>query len=382
MKAIRLIVILLAIMLSATLSVAGAQNTATNGHLSIELITIGPGPFYWEAFGHSALRIKNDNQDYMFGFGYFDFEEEDFFLKFAKGEMQYFLGAEQTEYELQKYQQQGRQIWSQTLNLSSGQKNTLVTRLNHLLKPENRYYHYDYFLDNCTSRIRDLLDEVTDNDISQTFTNIKSPVSWSGRTFPVVNQSWMNLGIALGYGLPAYKSRNKWSLDVFPVDFAESLGQLSTQTGWNQPPQIVFEPTVQQSMFKQYDFLKTHYAMLLIVVLVLIFFFMRITRSFTMKFWLIAQSIVGCLLLMLWFLTEHSVAKYNVNIMLFLPCAFLLVSKRFVNGKTVWLFLMVNCVWLLCAIFITDWYLMGFFLINIMVFLKLKKEYLDLKSAQ
>ncbi len=369
-----LVVFCMCVVLTAFSLVVKAQQPAGNNHLTIELITIGPGPFYWEAFGHSALRVKTDTQDYMFGFGYFDFEEEDFFLKFAKGEMQYFLGIEETAYELQKYQQQGRQIWSQTLDLSAEQKNALVSKLNYLLSPENRYYRYDYFLDNCTSRIRDLLDGVTGNDISRSFQNIHNSISWSDRTFPVVNQAWMNLGIALGYGLPAYRNRNQWSLNVFPVEFAESLGSLSTQTDWNQPRQVLFAPTPQQSMFNHYDFMKTHYAVLLVLAVILFMMGFKKIRSFTVKFWLVTQSIVGCLLLMLWFLTEHSVANYNLNVLLFFPCAFLLVSKRFVNSFTVWSFLLINIAWLLCAIFITHWYLVGFFLINVLIFLRIKKR--------
>ena len=63
-----------------------------NNEVDIELYTFGAGENYWEAFGHTALRVKINDIDYLYGFGYFDFNDEDFFLKFARGKMQYFLG--------------------------------------------------------------------------------------------------------------------------------------------------------------------------------------------------------------------------------------------------------------------------------------------------
>ncbi|HFC30736.1 MAG TPA: DUF4105 domain-containing protein, partial [Oceanospirillales bacterium] len=90
--------------------------------VEIELITISPGVNYWEAFGHSALRIKSKHNDFMYGFGYFNFNDEDFFLNFAKGEMQYFMGFEASDIELDDYQAQGRKITSQKISLNNSQK--------------------------------------------------------------------------------------------------------------------------------------------------------------------------------------------------------------------------------------------------------------------
>ena len=353
-----------------------AENQQNLSNVSVELITIGPGPYYWEAFGHSALRIKTGDQDYMFGFGYFDFEEEDFFLKFAKGEMRYFLGVEETNIELQNYRQQRRTIWSQTLSLSSEQKSTVISAMNQGLSPENRYYRYDYFLNNCTSRIRDVLDEVTDGDLSGLLKGdvVDTQKSWSDLTFPVANQAWMNVGIAMAYGLPAYTPRNSWQQGVFPVEFAERLDDLSEKISWVQPLQVEFQPDTEQLYQNHHDFFKTHYAIVVCVLLVALIVLLPFCRAFGSKLWLITQSLVGVLLLMLWLMTEHSVAAQNINVLLFCPLAFVLVKKKWRNAGTLMLFLLINVVWLVCALFVTDWYLIGFLAINLWLWWQLNTE--------
>jgi len=340
--------------------------------LKIELITIGAGEHYWEAFGHSALRIKTATQDYMFGFGYFDFSEEDFFLKFAKGETRYFLDIEETDIELNDYKKQGRKIWTQNLQLSSSQKKELISKLDFLSRPENRYYHYDYFLNNCTSRIRDILDEVTNGEISSQLENIEKELSWNDLTFPVTNQAWMNLGIALVYGLPAYFDRDQWQLSIFPEDFAQDLKELKTRLHWNQSYQVYYQQTVEESSFNQYGFFKTHYAMLFCVVILTLLLMIRITKKITINFWLLSQSLLGSAILMLWFMTSHTVAAYNINIMLFFPLGFLLIFKKLNSVWLVNIFLVINILWLITAAAVTNLYLIGFFLVNVLIWKSLK----------
>lgn len=346
---------------------AQAQAKINYDNVKVELVTIGAGVYYWEAFGHSAIRIKTDNFDQMFGFGYFDFEEEDFFLKFAKGEMQYFLGMNASEYELDDYQQQARKIEIQQLQLSATAKQQLLETLLFLEKPENRYYHYDYFLNNCTSRIRDILDEVTNGEISTQLKSIFTTKSWSDLTFPVANQTWMNLGIAMAYGLPAYNTRNQWQLSVFPATFSQDIKTIKTKTNWNADYQVFYQPSSEQVQMMQADFFKTHYAILMLVVVLLLGLSIKLCRNGTANFWLVAQSMLGVALLVLWFMTKHHIAAWNINILLFSPLAFLLVFNRFRTPVFLWAFLAINVLWLIAAMVLTNLYLLGFCLANMLV---------------
>lgn len=340
---------------------------AQNSNVQVELITIGPGQYYWEAFGHTALRVKTPEADYMYGFGYFDFEDEDFFINFARGEMQYFMGIQETQDELAAYQNQGRKIWSQKLLLSSTQKQELLTRLHFLAQPQNRYYHYDYFLNNCTSRIRDILDNITHQDLSSQLQSRETRKSWNDLTFPAINQAWMNLGIAIAYGLPAYQKRNKWQLSVFPEIFAKDLQHSKTSNHWNQPMQLIYQPNKAQVKQLEYGFFQTHYAMPLIVILIAFGLHWKRSKLLTANLWLLTQSLLGVGLLLLWFFTKHMVAAYNINILLFFPFGFLLLFNYFKKSPCLTVFLSINVLWLILAVFFTNLYLLGFCLINLII---------------
>ena len=285
--------------------------------------------------------------------------------------MQYFLGIEETSLEIDNYINQGRAVWSQKLNLSSSQKKQLISRLNFLAQSENRYYHYDYFLNNCTSQIRDLLDEVTNGEISKQLKGVQTNKSWNDLTFPVNNQSWMNLGIAIAYGIPAYQSRDKWNLSVFPEVFARDLEQIKTQLNWNG--KLVQHHKAAKQLLEQ-SFVKTHYAVITVVFIILLGLITPFTSKITINSWLIGQSLIGIALLFLWFFSEHSVATWNINLLLFFPFAFLLISSTiFKRYHTV--FILLNIIWLVLALFMTNLYLVGFCLINFLLVLRVAQRH-------
>ena len=353
-----------------------ASSWAQTPDVKIELITIGPGQYYWEAFGHTALRVKTLDTDYMYGFGYFDFEDEDFFINFAKGEMRYFMGIQETKGELEDYKNQGRKIWSQRLNLSADQKVELLNTLNFLSQPQNRYYHYDYFLNNCTSRIRDILDKITDKGISSQLKNNHSKKSWNDLTFPAINQAWMNLGIAIAYGQPAYENKNQWQLSIFPETFAHDLEAIKTSHQWNQPMQLIYQPNKEQDKLMQYSVFKTHYAMPLVLFILFVSLFWARGSNSTINAWLLTESFLGLGLLLLWFFTKHTVAAHNINILLFFPLSFLLVFKAFRKKWILNFFLIINITWFILAVLLTNLYLLGFCLVNVFIWSKINKRHI------
>ena len=342
--------------------------------VEIELITISPGVNYWEAFGHSALRIKSKHNDFMYGFGYFNFNDEDFFLNFAKGEMQYFMGFEASDIELDDYQAQGRKITSQKISLNNSQKQQLINKLNFLQKPENRYYHYDYFLNNCTTKIRDILNEISNKAISKQLKAVKTNRSWSDLTFPVNKQSWMNLGIAIAYGLPAYAKHNRWDLSVFPESFAHDLSTIKSTSLKIQPEIVLYQPNQAESARFETDFWQTHFAIILVYSLLFLLLLFRLARNISINLWLIIQSLLGIGILLLWFFSKHTVAANNINILLFMPLSLLLLCKRFKTRKFIYTLLFSNILWLILASLFSNLYLFGFFVINIFSFIYLANK--------
>ena len=350
-------------------SVGHAQFNSKN--VEIDLITISPGEYYWEAFGHSAIRIKSDDFDKMFGFGYFDFNEDNFFLNFAKGDMRYFLGVVESDDELEGYREKGRAITSQRLDLTSSQTQNLVNKLVFLSKGENKFYQYDYFLNNCTSQIRDIIDEVTNGDISKNLKSQPTKQSWSDLTFPANNQAWMNLGIAISYGIHAYTERSQWKLSVFPEVFSQDLKNLKVSANWNADFVELYNPSAVELKTTQYSFKNTHYAVLIVIGILLVGL-LFLTKT-TIAFWLITQSLLGIGLLMLWFFTKHAIAMWNINVLIFCPFAFLLILEKFKKPLIKKGFLLINILWLVAAGVLTNYYLIGFAFINLIIWKKISK---------
>lgn len=127
------------------------------------LITVDVGNNVWDNFGHTALRVvdRNSNSDLVFNWGLFDASVGNvtFASNFFRGILNYQLGVSPPAWELGRYEREQRTVWQDRLNLTTAQKATLYRRLAWNLREENIVYSYQYFFDNCTTRVRDYLDE-------------------------------------------------------------------------------------------------------------------------------------------------------------------------------------------------------------------------------
>lgn len=136
-----------------------------SSHLRISLLTCTPGEELYSTFGHSAIRITDSSSvtDYVYNYGTFNFDDKNFYLKFIRGKLLYYISLEHFNdadgyYGFKSaYQLEGRGIIEQVLNLSADEKIKIQHLLNENLKEENKYYKYDFFLDNCTTRLRDII---------------------------------------------------------------------------------------------------------------------------------------------------------------------------------------------------------------------------------
>src|SRR3569623_1886101 len=138
---------------------AGVAN-APGANLEVSLITYGPGDTYWERFGHDAIELRDtvSGEAVNFNYGEFDFDERGFLLNFARGRMHYLMDAAPTPLDENWYVQAGRSVTRQRLALAPAQAAALRNFLLWNLRPENARYDYDYYVDNCTTRVRDALD--------------------------------------------------------------------------------------------------------------------------------------------------------------------------------------------------------------------------------
>jgi len=125
----------------------------------VYMITCAPGNASYSIYGHTALRIdiRGTDFDMAYNWGIFDFSTPNFTYRFAKGKLDYMLGAYPYERFLREYISEERPVWSQKLNLTDAEKERLFALINENLKPENVKYRYDFFFDNCATRVRDII---------------------------------------------------------------------------------------------------------------------------------------------------------------------------------------------------------------------------------
>ncbi|NLE36040.1 MAG: DUF4105 domain-containing protein [Bacteroidales bacterium] len=146
------------ILVAALLMTIGA-NAQRADSADVYMVTCAPGDASYSIYGHTALRIafRGTDFDMAYNWGIFDFSTPNFVYRFAKGKLDYLLGAYPYERFLEEYISEGRSVWSQKLNLTTAEKEKLFELVNENLKPENRKYRYDFFFDNCAIRVRDIV---------------------------------------------------------------------------------------------------------------------------------------------------------------------------------------------------------------------------------
>ena len=136
-------------------------------HLEVFLMTMGPGDAIWERFSHNALVIRDDRvgSEIAYNWGIFDFNQADFISRLARGRMRYWMAAYRSVDMIEAYRRVNRSVWLQRVNLTPGQRIELQAHVRETDTEANRYYRYDYYRDNCSTRVRDALDLVLGGQI-------------------------------------------------------------------------------------------------------------------------------------------------------------------------------------------------------------------------
>ncbi len=165
----RFSILLLLFLIMISFSYGQEQSTiedkeSRGNDLEIKLVTIGPGDDLTSWWGHLAIIVEDHRFEtsLFYNYGLFSFEQENFIYNFAMGRLIFWVGAWNTSDALAHYLSLNREIRMQILNLSPAKKVEIATFLANNVLPQNREYLYDHFRDNCSTRVRDLLDKMID----------------------------------------------------------------------------------------------------------------------------------------------------------------------------------------------------------------------------
>jgi hypothetical protein len=345
-------------------TISGLHAQKLSERATISVITCGPHhEVSFLGFGHSAFRV-NDPQtgiDYAFNYGIFDFDRPDFLVNFALGNNIYMLGVQDFPRFQDSYIEDNRYIHEQVLNLTLEQKQKVFDYLVWNAAPENREYAYDYFYDNCATKIRDVVVKNLGDDVSfdgsyiTTNYSIRELTDFYLKPFP-----WLDLGIDVCLGLPMDKKATPYEYMFLP-DYVESGFDHAAVMSDSAPTPLVKEKVVIYSERpEESSFSLTHpllvFCLLLLITLALCvkdFYKKKLSNWFDVILFG-STGVIGVLLLLLWFFTDHKAAAYNFNLLWALPTN--VVAVVAFARKKKWLINYFLAVFLLEAIVLLFWW--------------------------
>lgn len=309
-------------------STIGADEEAPS--TEVWLVTYGPGEIYWQRFGHNAIWIRDPGLglDHVFNFGFFDFEQDHFFLRFVRGRLSYFSAAQSAEREFANYVDENRSIRAQRLKLSPEQSLRLVKYLVDEVQPENRDYLYDYYINNCSTRVRDALDLALGGALASSFRPVMGEQSWRDHTRRLTaGDFWLYLGLELVLGAKIDQPVSLWDEFFIPSELAASLAAME-YPGVDGLQSLVLEDVIlYQSSLKPPPVVPgsgwNRYLLMGMGLLAIAWLACRVLRVLNpmllVQGWLLLSGLTGVILVFLWFFTDHTAAGQNLNLLVFNP---------------------------------------------------------------
>jgi hypothetical protein len=310
-----------------------------SSRLRISLLTCTPGEELYSTFGHSAYRVIDSNSvtDIVYNYGTFNFDDGFYFyMKFIRGKLLYYVSAEDFRDFKDLYQSTNRGITEQVLDLTAAEKISIQHFLNENLKEENKYYKYDFFLDNCTTRLRDILKKNHDS----TFT--KKPVMPVGTTFRQAiyqyldknDKQWSKLGIDILLGQPCDRVMTPEQMQFLPDNLMKALDSSSNRIVVSR--QALYPFNDEQNKRSLFNPLVV-FSILLVSIALISLSKKKFVESFLQGFDALLfffTGLLGIILIFMWFATDHSMTKNNYNLLWAWPTH--IIIAFFVNSNKSW----------------------------------------------
>jgi hypothetical protein len=328
------------------LAPAVAQGTVPEpepgSELRVYLMTMGPGALVWERFGHNAIWIHDPATppDTAYNYGLFDFRQDNFLLRFIRGQMWYWMAGFPSEPYLRTYVRDNRSVWLQELNLPPGARLELREFLRWNERPEHRFYHYDYYLDNCSTRVRDALDRVLRGAIRAQTAGLETGTTYRFHTQRLTaNDPPVFTGLYLALGPGVDRPISAWEEMFLPMALREHARRVVLPgSGGASVPLVAGERTLFESSapdppaappawLPAYLLLGAGLAGLAVVLgsVGRRAPWGRLGLGALVVLWGVIGGLGGTVLTVLWGFTDHAMAYRNENLLQLNPLLFGLV---------------------------------------------------------
>jgi hypothetical protein len=317
------------------------RDVSDGSELSVSLITMGPGRHVWERYGHNALWIQ-DNRTGLgraYNYGIFSFEQENFLVRFVQGRPEYWMQGFDVETHLQDYVAQNRSVWIQKLNLTPVQRAALRDFLEWNERPENRYYRYDPYRDNCSSRIRDAIDRVLEGRLREVTDGEETGATFRSHSLRLVTEALPTyVGLLTALGQPSDQPLSQWEEMFIPLEMRRHLRDVRVlDADGREVPLVLSERTLFESSATYGRETPPNWTLAFLAVgLVLAAVIAvpvlrarrpvgRVAATVPGSLWALLAGLFGLVLAGLWVFTNHWIAYGNENLFLLSPVALPLV---------------------------------------------------------
>lgn len=322
-----------------------AQKLSEDAKVSV--LTCGPGSELYSTFGHTAIHLWDTNKhlDLVFNYGTFDFQTPNFYVKFSQGRLPYMLSITSFDDFLYSYRQDGRWVYEQELQLTAEEKEKMYDLLIVNYLPANRYYNYDFFMDNCATRIRDLISNSlierslfheSTSDTNATFRELIFPYMHS--------MQWWRLGIDLALGMRCDKPASHPQYMFLPNELMFQLDTTHLQGEEFAKEKVLI---VEESIAPLPKSIPPLLITSLICAIVIFLSYWEYKKKIYFKWLDIVLftfiSLLSLLIIYLWFFSNHYTTKFNLNLLWANPL-FLYILIRLRKSKDILLYITFGCI--------------------------------------
>jgi hypothetical protein len=313
-------------------------------NLTVYLLTFGWGDVVWERFGHNAIWISDRTRgtDITYNWGMFDFNQPNFVWRFVTGDTRYWMEPIDFKAMVTYYKQHNRSILAQELNLTPAQRLRLQQFVQWNALPENKFYRYDYYRDNCSTRLRDAIDHALGGQLQTATTTRMTSGTYRSHTQRLMTGDIpLYTGVTLALGHPADKPSSVWQEMFLPVRMANDLRtvRIADSTGTQIPlvksETAIFtsgrapEPAEPPFYFPLFIAVGIAFAAVLILLVRTAEGGSRIAMAAATALatlWSLVAGVAGLALVFAWLFTKHYFMGRNENLMHLDPLSIVLVA--------------------------------------------------------
>lgn len=321
----------------------------------IVLLTVAPGELIWEHYGHNELVLFEPRRGTgaSFNYGVFDLTRPDFYEDFFFGSWEYRLAVFSVDEQLEHYRRAGRTVWLQHLDLTVRQRAHLIHYLEENATEERAWYRYHYYEDNCSTRIRDAIDEVTGGSLRKASgskpaqpasgADPDSVVSYRYHTLRLSGQLTPSgllayLGTMLVFGTPIEQPITVWDEMFIPMRVRDVVRTVTVVNDQGvDVPLVDREETIPPNSRPRDPIAPPAWALPFVgiggfVALALSLLarlaqrrvFPRVLFALAATAVSLANGVCGVFIASVWAMTGHDSAHGNVNVLYFTPLALVL----------------------------------------------------------